>query len=99
MPVEPAQDPVVLEIRELITRADREILEAANRRLELVLRLHRHKAAQGYPMVDPAREESLLRSLAEQNPGPLSDEGVRELFGTLIEISKREAAAAPPRPG
>ncbi|MFN8186463.1 MAG: chorismate mutase [Gaiellales bacterium] len=94
MTSEPAVDPVVRELRALISRADREILEAANRRLELVLRLHRHKATQGYPMVDPAREEALLAALVEQNAGPLSDDGVRELFRKLVEISKREAAAA-----
>lgn len=99
MPVEPAHDPVVREIREQITAADRAILEAANRRLELVVRLHRHKAARGYPMFDPGREESLLRELVGQNRGPLSEDGVRELFETVIAISKREAAVAPSRPG
>lgn len=94
MPPEPAQDPVVRELREQITGADREILAAANRRLALVARLHRHKAERGYPMVDPSREQALLDALAGENPGPLSDDAVRELFRTLIEISKREAAAA-----
>lgn len=91
MPTTPPVDPVVSEIRELITETDRQILDAANRRLELVIRLHRHKAERGYPMVDAAREESLLRDLAARNRGPLSDEAVRRLFRTLIEISKEEA--------
>ena len=84
------RDPVVREFRDQISEADRAILDTVNRRLELVAQLHRYKLERGYPRVDQAREDSLVRSLVETNHGPLSEAGVRELAGTLIELSKRE---------
>jgi chorismate mutase len=85
-------DPFVQEMRVAISQADREILAAVNRRLELVTRLHSYKREHGYPIVDRSREAALLAELAAANPGPLSDEGLRELFTSLIGVTTREAA-------
>ena len=87
------RDPVVVALRERISGADRAILEKMNERLELVAELHRHKAEHGYPALDPAREEQLLAELAAQNAGPLSEEGVRELFTGVLALVKHELAA------
>jgi chorismate mutase/prephenate dehydratase len=83
-------DPVIAEIREGITGADEEILAAVNRRLELVARLKRHKEEHGIAFLDPGREAALLAHLREANPGPLSDEGVEELFRSILDLVKRE---------
>ncbi len=88
-----AKDPVVVELRERISSADRVILETVNQRLELVSRLRDYKQEQGYPFVDKAREDALIADLARVNRGPLSTEGLRELYLGLLEIMKREAAA------
>ncbi len=90
---DPNSDPFVGEIRGEINAADREILAAVNRRLELVARLHEYKAERGYPIVDRGREEALLARLAAENPGPLSEAGLRELYGVLLSVLTREAAA------
>ena len=50
------------EFRSEISTADRELLAAVNRRLELVRALHEHKRAEGIPLQDPAREEQLVVS-------------------------------------
>ena len=89
-PSDPEQDPVVRDLREQITQADNAILEAANTRLELVRRLREHKTAQGWNFVDPGREERLLDALARENPGPLSEDAVRQLFTDLLALTKRE---------
>jgi 3-deoxy-7-phosphoheptulonate synthase / chorismate mutase len=89
-PTDPEHDPVVRELRERITEVDHAILEAANARLELVRRLREHKLAQGWDFLDPGREERLLDALAKDNPGPLSDEAVRQLFTDLLALTKRE---------
>jgi 3-deoxy-7-phosphoheptulonate synthase / chorismate mutase len=89
-PTDPEHDPVVRELRERITEVDHAILEAANARLELVRRLRGHKLAQGWDFLDPGREERLLDALAKDNPGPLSDEAVRQLFTDLLALTKRE---------
>jgi chorismate mutase len=91
-PSDPEHDPVVRDLRERITEADRAILDAANARLGLVRELREHKIAQGWDFVDPGREERLLDALARENRGPLSDEGVRQLFIDLLALTKREVA-------
>ena len=92
-PSDPEHDPVVRDLRERITEADRAILEAANARLRLVRELRTHKIAQGWDFIDPSREERLLDALARENPGPLSDEAVRQLFTDLLALTKRELAS------
>ncbi len=83
-------DPVMQELRRQITETDAAIVAALNRRLELVAELKRHKDAHGLPFVDRAREEELLRTLADANPGPLSGQGLRELYTELLALMKRE---------
>ena len=87
-----SSDPFVRKIRVEIGAIDREILAAVNRRLALVAHLHAYKTEQGYAIVDRAREEAILTSLCNENPGPLSAEGVRDVFQALISIVTREAA-------
>lgn len=85
-------DPVVRELRTEISDIDRTIVEAVNRRIELVARLKRHKDENGIPFLDPERERALLDALAEANRGPLSAEGLSELHAQLLDLTKREVA-------
>jgi chorismate mutase len=87
-------DQVVKELREQIAAADRAFVETVNRRLELVRQLWRYKEEQGVPLVDPAREQELLRQLTEANPGPLSAHGLAELYAHVLELTKREVGEA-----
>ncbi len=91
-PGDPEHDPVVGDLRARITDADRAILAAVNQRIELVRKLREHKLAQGWVFVDKGREERLLAALAGENPGPLSEGGLRELFTELLALTKREIA-------
>jgi 3-deoxy-7-phosphoheptulonate synthase/chorismate mutase len=83
-------DPVIRDLRGQISAADRTVLEAVNRRLELVAELKRYKESRGIAFVDPDRERTMLEELARANGGPLSDEGVRELLTMLLDLTKRE---------
>ncbi|HEU4972346.1 MAG TPA: chorismate mutase [Gaiellaceae bacterium] len=85
-------DPTVQQLRDEISELDRAILDAVNGRIELVAALRRHKQEVGLPFLDPDRERQLLADLASANRGPLSDEGLRELFGGLLDLTKREVA-------
>ena len=89
-PSDPEHDPVVHRLREGITENDLAVLAAVNRRLGLVRELREHKRAQGWEFVDRDREEQLLDALAAENPGPLSEAGVRALFAELLALTKRE---------
>jgi chorismate mutase/prephenate dehydratase len=90
-PSEADNDPVVRDLREQIAAVDRDLLAVVNRRLGLVRRLREHKAAQGFDFVDRAQEQRVVDRLAEANQGPLSQDGLRELYRTLLELTKRES--------
>ncbi|HMG98511.1 MAG TPA: chorismate mutase [Gaiellales bacterium] len=85
-------DPKVQAARERISAVDGQLVALLNERLELVRELHAYKRAQGYAMVDPAREQRLLDTLVASNPGPLSDAELRELWAGLLALLTREAA-------
>jgi chorismate mutase len=61
-----------------------------NARLKLVARLKRYKESRGLEFVDLEREEWMLNYLLRANRGPLSTDGLRELFGEVLDLTKRE---------
>jgi chorismate mutase len=91
---EPSADPVIRRLREEISDNDRVIVEGVNRRLELVSRLKNYKSARGYEFVDHTREDWMLAYLTRANRGPLSPEGLRDIFEALLELTKREVGRA-----
>jgi chorismate mutase len=66
------------------------VLDALNRRLELVARLKHHKEETGLAFLDPERERQMLAELRAANVGPLSDEGVEVLLRALLDLTKAE---------
>ena len=83
-------DPLIRQLREQISDNDRAIIEAINTRLKLVARLKSYKESRGMSFVDPEREEWMLQYLARANRGPLSADGLREIFEALLDLTKRE---------
>ena len=61
-----------------------------NARLRLVARLKAYKETRGMSFVDPEREEWMLNYLTRANRGPLSAEGLREIFADVLDLTKRE---------
>ena len=88
----PNTDPLIRQLREQISDADRAVVDAMNKRLELVARLKRYKESRGLDFVDLQREEWMLSYLMRANRGPLSPEGLRELFAEILDLTKREVA-------
>jgi len=85
-----ASDSTVRRLRGEISEVDRAIVDAVNRRLELVARLKRHKDENGIPFLDPERERAMLLQLELVNSGPLTPEGLSELHAQLLDLTKRE---------
>ena len=83
-------DPLIRQLREQISDADRTIVEAVNVRLKLVSRLKDYKESRGMSFVDPEREEWMLNYLTRANRGPLSAQGLQEIFGEILDLTKRE---------
>jgi chorismate mutase len=85
-----AQDEYVTRVRRDISDIDRQLVELVNKRLKLVSQLKRYKDEHGIGFVDLAREEWMLQYLSRMNRGPLSAEGLSELYHELLDLTKRE---------
>jgi chorismate mutase len=77
-------------LRAQVSEIDREIVEAINRRLEVVRQIWAHKNEHGLDKVDPERERWLQEHLAAGNRGPLSAEGLAEIHTEILALTKRE---------
>ena len=86
-------DPVIRNYREKISDNDLKILEALNKRLTLVMSLKDYKESQGLSFYDAAQEDWVVTYLCRANRGPLSNEGLREIYSLILQCIKREAAA------
>jgi chorismate mutase len=83
-------DPQIRRLREQVSDNDRALIEAMNRRLQLVAQMWERKRSRGLDVLDPEREEWMLRYLSRANRGPLSQQGLEKLFGTVLELTKDE---------
>lgn len=77
-------------LREQIAEVDREIVEAINRRIEIVQQIWAHKREHGLDKVDPERERWLYEHLAASNRGPLSPAGLEQIYEQILALTKRE---------
>ena len=93
---DPVTDAVVRQMRDAIIDNDLRLLAAVNRRLELVARLRAYKEAHGMEFVDQTREEWMHRYLQGANRGPLTTEGLAEIYGHLLELTKVETNGRSP---
>jgi chorismate mutase len=83
-------DPIIKQYREQISDNDLKILEAVNKRLQLVGKLKQYKEDKGIGFVDPVREDWIITYLARSNRGPLSREGLEKLFKSILVLTKEE---------
>jgi chorismate mutase len=67
-------------------------VEAVNARLRLVARLKSYKESRGLDFVDPEREEWMLRDVSRANRGPLSQEGLEQIYTAILDLTKREVS-------
>jgi chorismate mutase len=85
-----SQDPVIRQLREKLSDIDRGLVEAINARLKVVAQLKRYKESRGIEFLDPDREEWMLSYLTRANRGPLSPDGLKELYAEVLDLTKRE---------
>jgi chorismate mutase len=79
-------------LREQVSDNDRALIEAINARLRLVAKLKSYKDSRGFDFVDPDREEWMLRDVARSNRGPLSQDGLEQIYTAILDLSKREVS-------
>ena len=92
MAADPTTDAALDDLRKLLAANDLALVDIVNRRLDLVEKIKQRKSELGVDFVDPEREAWLLDYLRGANTGPLSDEGLRELLTTVLDLTKRELA-------
>jgi chorismate mutase len=74
----------VRELRERVDEVDSQLIRALSERAQIVQDLARIKAEAGVPIFDPKREEEILQKVVEQNPGPIYDSSMREIFELIL---------------
>jgi chorismate mutase / prephenate dehydratase len=87
---QPATDPVVKQFRDQITDADVKVIDILNKRIKLVAQLKKYKEEHGIDFVDPEREQYMLTYLTRANKGPLSAEGLHEIYDHILSLCKAE---------
>lgn len=92
MSVSTNTDQFVKDVRREISDVDTQLVALVNKRLKLVAKLKRYKEEHGIGFVDLAREEWMLQYLQRGNRGPLSADGLAELYHEILDLVKREVA-------
>jgi chorismate mutase len=76
------------EFRNRIDEIDTKILILINERLELALKIGRHKKENDAPIVDRTRESSIIKRLCALNRGPMDEGQLQKLFLQIIAVSR-----------
>ena len=84
------RDHVIDRLRDEIADVDRRLVSTINARLALVKRMRKYKEEHGIPLLDPAREEWMLQYLKRANTGPLSSDGLADLYTHVLALTKEE---------
>jgi 3-deoxy-7-phosphoheptulonate synthase/chorismate mutase len=74
----------VQELRARVDEVDLELIRALSERARIVQELVAIKAEAGVPLFDPKREEEILRRVVEENPGPIYDSSMRDIFELIL---------------
>jgi chorismate mutase / prephenate dehydratase len=88
------RDHVIDRLRDEIADVDRRLVATINARLALVKKMRRYKEERGIPFLDPAREEWMLQYLKRANTGPLSSDGLTEVYVHVLALTKAELGHA-----
>ncbi len=84
--------------RSEIDAIDSELLSLLNKRASLAVKVGQSKRLTGVGLCDPAREQEVIERACKQNPGPLDEQAIVELFGCIIRESRRIEACTMERP-
>jgi chorismate mutase len=71
-------------LRDLLDEVDKEIVQSLNERARLIQELATVKGEAGAQLYDPQREEEILQQIAEENPGPIYDSTMRDIFELIM---------------
>ena len=70
--------------RKRIDEIDRSLVELLNQRARCALEIGKLKSQNGLPLIEPNREEEVLRQALEANQGPLEKEAISRIFERIV---------------
>ena len=79
-----ASNPRLQSLRDQLDEIDVKIVRTLNERARLLHDLATVKGEAGAQLFDPQREEEILQRVAEENPGPIYDSTMREIFAVIM---------------
>jgi chorismate mutase/prephenate dehydratase len=77
------------ESRKQIDEIDSQIVELLNRRASVSRRIGELKTRAGLPVVDPEREEIVLRKIVRDNAGQIDPGSLMRIYREVLEESRR----------
>ena len=72
------------ELRKIIDQIDEKIVQLLNERCKIAGQVGVWKIENGHPIFVPEREKLLFEKLKKQNPGPLSDDSLTNIYREVI---------------
>jgi chorismate mutase len=78
----------IAEWRKQIDELDRQIIELLNRRAKAAHEIGKLKRSTDIPIYEPDREKSVLENVRRENPGPLSNLDVTQIYERIMDIMR-----------
>ncbi len=85
----PASEPVLRRLRQRIDGVDARLLRLLTQRATLALHVGRIKKREGWRLLDPVREQSILQRMIKAHSGPLTPQAVRAIYRTILTQMRR----------
>jgi chorismate mutase len=91
----PVSERVLRRLRRRIDVVDARLLHLLTQRAALALHVRRIKKREGWKLLDPVREQAILRRMITANSGPLTPQAVRAIYRTILTQMRRLEQRAP----
>jgi chorismate mutase len=75
--------------RKTIDDLDRELVRLMNERARCAHEIGRLKRNSAMPIYEPDRERIIFQNIARDNPGPLSDVQLRQVYERLVDVMRQ----------
>lgn len=75
--------------RKKIDELDRSLVQLINQRAECARQIGRLKRNSSLPIYEPDREKIIYDNIARNNPGPLSNIQLRQVYERLIDVMRQ----------
>jgi chorismate mutase len=84
--------------RKKIDELDSKLVELISERAHCAMEIGNLKRNSAMPIYEPDREKIIYENIARQNPGPLSEKQLRQIYERLIDVMRelQKVEMAPP---